>query len=256
MSLNTPSQEDTCAVLKESISRCHLGLKMLYDELAQNKFPDKDLSRTIIANLEYLISDFHKKLGVESQTSAEVEQRHALLRAANFKVHELTQQLALKTQSEVSGEQLGSLLKHLSQKLEYWWDMEGFGHIRSIDYIPAGIKISLSCSLFGGYYNIGSTSTMSDTPVSSMTRKEAWLLSLEEKGYHISEEEDGRDPQLTDCDENKKILFDTISKAFPSARITAVKSYIGKRPHIDLVDLIVYNFDEVFEKPSPPKTER
>lgn len=205
--------EDQKAVLVRYVREAQQALAVLTDFAKESGMADAELAENVLSVTEYRLADISELLKVPSETEARVRERSAALREANLRVQMLEKKLG-GTQSP-EGIQAG--LKTLADKLNAWWDAEGFGHISDIRFGPYGCDIDFSCHLFGDFHL-----TNSSTPVSDKTRKEQWYESLQARGFVLVE--DSRDMVLEDSDGNRRVLHDLFASRFPSALVRSFEN--------------------------------
>lgn len=203
---------DGLAVLQRDLKEDLFATSHLLESLKKEGKVDRQLAYSILYMKEARLAEFCKQLGVELDSAQERENRYADLRAANAKVHRLERELG----QTGSAKQTAAHLKVMSDKLNYWWDREGFGHIRDISFTQyGGLSASFSCHLFGERALIGSRK-----PVSDEADHEEWLQELRERGYELVAVRGDREPSLLDCDRNRQLLKDLFGKTFPKATIS------------------------------------
>ena len=85
MSSFTP---DTIAVVAKTIKDTSLALVALQQLLSQDEL-DADYAKTLLGLVELNMADVSERIGVPTETQAEVEERFALISAANLRIKEL-----------------------------------------------------------------------------------------------------------------------------------------------------------------------
>lgn len=170
-----------------------------------------ELSTNVLKVAEFTLADLGKTIGIETDSAREREQRYADLRRANGRVRELEGQLGNSQGADVTQ----ASIKALVERIDGWWDLEGFGHITGVAFEKYGCKVNFSCSLFGDFPLLNSL-----TPISDKDRKEMWHASLRERGFILAE--DGRDLVVEDCDASRKALCALIVGRLPSARVLKI----------------------------------
>ncbi len=205
---------DTVAVVSKPLKNTSLALAALQQLLTKDEL-DADYAKTLLGLVELNMADVSKRIGVPTETQAEVEERFALISAANIRIAELEHQLgeAAQIDSLIHG------IKFHEEKFRQWWKTQGFGHTSKFSIDSYGIKATLSGSLSGKLSSI-----FSDTPVSDKENKVLWLNSLVDKGYVLSglENKDKREVELIDCDKNRELIVKLITQQFPSAAILSI----------------------------------
>lgn len=214
-------------------------------------FPDglnKELAENALKVSEYQLSDLCQTLGVETHGTREREQRHADLRKANGRIHELEELLGKRQGPEVTQ----SALKNLYAQLNSWWDLEGFGHIGDVAFQEYGCTVKFSCALFGDFRLIGS-----DTPVSDQERKALWLESLRERGFVLVQED--REWEIQDCDASRAVLCQLITERIPSASVSRIENFHRRTTNsftMRSVEVYIRNIADIAQLPQKPSQER
>lgn len=188
-----------------------------------------ELAQNVLCVTEYSLADLSKLLGIASQTAQDIEKRHAALRQANQRIHELERQLGAAQAPDMTQ----ASLKNLAERVEAWWRQEGFGHISSVHFDKYGCEIDFCCSLFGDFYVVDSP-----TPVSDKERYRLWLAHLAERGFVLTDE-DG-DDALQDCDQNREVLTALFAHRLPSARLRSVENHARRGKDFVLRGVKVY----------------
>lgn len=201
---------DQQAVAAREIDDARTALGLLRQCLQQPHRLSEQLVRVCLSSVELKIADLSTLMGVPIQSAVEVETRYADLRAANQRIHELEGQLGATQTPEMTKH----AVRLLHDRLQKWWDQEGFGHISEVSFGPYGVDITFSCSLFGDFSLLGS-----NTPVSDKERRRLWLESLERKGFVLYQNSGNRDPHLTSCDQNRDALTRLFAERFPTGSI-------------------------------------
>ena len=204
---------DASEVTLRKIKDTQFALATIAESIKAGEPLGHELAKNVLRVSEYNLAEIGATIGVETQTAADIENRHAKMRAANLRIHELEAQLGNAQAPEVT--QMG--LRALSDQLNAWWRQEGFGLVSETAFGPYGCKVTLSCHLFGDFPVIDSP-----TPVSDKERRAQWLESLRQRGFelvkHTSETE------IVDCDASRKVLCDLIMKHMPSAKVCAIQN--------------------------------
>ena len=120
------------------------------------------------------MADVSERIGVPTETQAEVEERFALISAANLRIKELERQLGQAAQIDL----LIQGVSLLEEKFRHWWKTQGFGHTSKFSIDSYGAKATLSGSLSGSF-----SSMFSEAPVSDKQNKAIWIKSLAGMGY-------------------------------------------------------------------------
>ena len=152
------------------------------------------MTETISSLLESYLREIHTLVNYDSVLKKEYDERHREIKSANHQNRELRKQLGLK----VSAEDVRECLKNMEQTIRNWWDVEGMGYVKDIEFGSYVIRAKLSCSESSGIDDI------------SLTR-------LAAKGYAIGGER--RNKAFLATEENMELLENELIKAFPSANL-------------------------------------
>jgi len=237
---------DERAVALKEIEAIMMGLKALHEGL-QTKI-EIGYAKDILGLMEHGVKKIGGAIHVETQTAADIEERHRDIRKANLRVRELEEQMGLMGDIEV----LPRKMEVLSRKLNHWWDVEGFGHILELRFTGYGaceIELNGSLCFPRGF--------MSDTPISDIKNKADWIESLKKRGFKLNKPGERRDTRVLDNDHNRNILFGLIKKDFPSANIYEWKSRGGQSDAmastLDSIRLMINDIKEIDALPMKPK---
>jgi len=211
--------EDQSAVVRREVREMLSALH----HLAQSLEPGKPVDRNMVYNILYVsesrLAQVGTITGVETDSAAEQARRHADLRKANMRVHELENQLG----SSESTEQTKQAVAFLGKKVQAWWRRSGLGHVRDVTFDSWGnMRVALSCTLFGP-----TSRTDSDTPVSDKANREAWLESLKAAGFVLAPGH-GRVGDVVACDASLKALERLVKGAIPSATFHKASTRRGR----------------------------
>ena len=243
---------DERVLLHRELQEDLYATKTLLDLLNEESGVDQQLAYSILYMKESRLVQFCKVLGIELDSVTERESRYADIRIANAKIRRLEAEMG----AQVNATQVKSALEVLSDKVEHWWDVEGFGHISDISFTKYGsMKLTLSCHLFSHTRVL-----FIDKPVSQKEAYAAWIQGLKDKGFELVDIPGERDPELVDCDGNRRLIEAIISKAFPTARISSTSNHYNHR-HLGGISILkdvsvyVHTLREVEELPNKPTIE-
>ena len=234
--------EDQSAVVQRELKEMMSALHYLTQLMVPGKAIDRELVYNILYVSEARLAQVGAATGVETDSAAERERRHAGIRTANERVRELERQLG----GESTAEQTAQSVALLTRKLNGWWRHEGLGHVRSAVVDSCGhMSVVLSCMLFGS-----TALTNSDTPVSDKARREAWLASLTERGF-VLHPGSGSVGNLVDCDSSRNALVSLVRAAIPSARFQGTESQTSRKETLVLREIRFYvtNLEDIAALP-------
>ncbi len=231
--------------LREEVS----AMAYLADLVKKGEPLDLELAYNILSLKESRLSQLAKLLGIELDSAAARDARYADIRAANLKVRELEKLLG----QGASAAQTQAHLSVLGDKLNYWWDVHGFGHVSKMNFTRYGaLELELSCMLFGTR-----VLTHSTAPVTEKQTYEQWVQSLTERGFELATVEGERDPSVIDCDSNRALLRALVAEHLPSAQVVSTSNHYDRSGVCTLRDLHVYvhKLSDVDALPMPPNRE-
>lgn len=240
---------DQLAVVTRELKEDLFATKHLLETIASGEPVDLPLAYSILYVKEARVAQVSKALGIELDSNDAREKRYAEIRAANERVRELEAQLG----ATGTPEQTTAKLKHLSDKVSWWWDVKGFGHVSKLHFGSWGYtELDLSCHLFGTRV----LSSMSDTPVSDKSSYEQWVDGLRERGFELIEDaQESREAMLADTDHNRALLRDVIKEAFPSGKLLSTENRMTRKGLAYLIGVKVFinelaDLEALPEKPS------
>ncbi|MGE8063901.1 hypothetical protein [Pseudomonas sp. NPDC089569] len=233
---------DEQAVVVREVKSMASTLGILVHLTANGSEISHETAASALRSVEYTIQKVGKILNVETQTAADIEERHAKLRTANQRVRELEAQLG---QAQTPATILMAL-RCLKEKLTRWWELEGFGHVSEVIFEAYGCRVKLSCHLFGDFPLVDSP-----TPLTDRERKVLWYESLRDRGYEL--ETSSGDTAIVDNDASRKALAALIASRFPSGTIIGI-SNIGRRGSSTLtmrdIELMITNLEDIAALPA------
>ncbi|WP_455233157.1 hypothetical protein [Geopseudomonas aromaticivorans] len=233
---------DASAVALGKIKDVQFALATIAEPIKAGQPLSHELARNVLRVSEYNIAEIGQKIGVETQTAADIEKRHADLRAANLRIRELEAQLGNAQAPEAT--QMS--LRTLNDRLNAWWRKEGFGLVSETAFGPYGCKVTFSCHLFGDFTLIDSP-----TPVSDKERMAQWHDSLRQRGFMLVSA--SREVEIADCDASRKALCDLIMEHMPSARVISIgnHSHRGQGFTVRNMEVFIRKLEDILELPVP-----
>lgn len=254
---DTPNEErdtitvtaDQAVVIARDVRTTCTGLMHLAETLNKQQEVSIDLAQSVLYIAEATVGDVGKRLGVQTESAAQREERYAQIRAANLRVHQLERQLG----EGESATRTKMQIRNLADKLEYWWRTKGFGHVSDLNFTNYGVlDARLSCHLFGDF-----RLTHSETPVSDKVSKQQWHQQLRDQGF-VLQEKRGEDVEVVDCDQSREALRSLIRSALPSATIHSVSNHSSHDGGLVMRDVHVYlhELEELSRLPSSPRIEK
>lgn len=224
---------------------CLKELKDLYNstgtlfEYIKKDTLTEEMKEILFSLMEFHISNVSKSLNLESESAKKIEERHREIREANMKIYRLEQQIG----NTYSVENIKQQLKYINNIISEWWDLEGFHHISDACFTPYGIYKAEFCIMLEYMSGI-----FSKKPVTERNKHKAWIEYLNEQGYIVHCDKNGREPYLVDCKENRHKITQLIKKAFPTAVISKWDNWYendNDEYQIRHFDVYIYNLNEI-----------
>lgn len=232
---------DEQAVVVREVKSMASTLGMLAHMTANGKEIPHETAVSALRSVEYTIQKVGGILKVETQTAADIEERHTKLRTANLRARELEAQLG---QAQTPSTTLLAL-RSLKEQLTRWWELEGFGHVSDVHFEAYGCRVKLSCHLFGDFPLVDSP-----TPLTDKERKALWYESLRDRGFEI--ELSRGETAIVDNDASRQALWSLIAMRFPSGYIVGVHN-TGSRSSSTLimrdVEVMITNLEDISALP-------
>lgn len=167
--------------------------------------------------MEYEWAALAKLLSVPSAIARKVAERSAALREANMKIRALEEKLG----GEITGEQVQCALYNASEALRRWWKEIGFSRVSSIEFgkYACDVELSLSIPELAPWEDAEDNGRIA--PGQAMV---LWAESMQQCGFVLMSEDDGRDRYVVDCDSSAAALDKIIKSGLPSAQIRERKT--------------------------------
>lgn len=166
---------------------------------------------SVLGIMEYAVADLGPVLGYDARLKTEIEDRHAALRQANARIHELERMLGASKPLDGFEEQT----QYIAETIKEWWADQGFGsryfpnfHIHESGVIELTLVFDLE---------VGSHSSLfqSKDPASRRDRDRQKIASVVSRGYNLID--CGREEfRMRDNDGNKEKLVTVLRERFPS----------------------------------------
>lgn len=216
------SEEDKKKLL-DALQKSNSTTSHIFSMLKNNKL-EIGLSEIMASLLESYLKEIHTLLCYDSVLKKEYDQRYKEIRKANQQNHELRKQLGLK----VSAEDVRECLKNMEKTIRNWWDVEGMGYVKDIEFGPYVIRAKISCS-------------------ESAHGDDGMLDRLTDKGYVIGGERHSKAFLATK--ENMDLLKKELIKAFPSANLFRGEVWFSRSEgHENTLwdaSITIHNYDDV-----------
>jgi len=195
----------------------------------------RETARNVMSVVESQLRDLGQLLGVDTEAAQRIEHRHAEIRKANLRIRELEATLG----QSMPPEAIQPALKNLADRLDTWWDREGFGHIRETHFGAWNAQVEFSCRFTGSKPYVPGAEGKPHAE-----RKALWLADLQRRGFVLNDD-DGKG--VTDCAESREALRALFAQRFPGGHtisqfisteargrstLCGVKVYLRKLPQI------------------------
>jgi len=225
---------DEQAVVSKAIRDIEMAARFLRESVKTGT-AQKDPLYSALSVIESQLACLCKKTGIEIDSASEREARYAEIRKANLRIRELEQQRG----AQVDPQAIGLGLKHLSDRLDSWWDEHGFCYIHDVSFSKwGGLEATLALNPRARMHSF------SETPVTDRLTYDQWLDNLQAQGYSINREDGRGDESLEDTPRARELLLALISEHLPSARISAVNTTMARKSQTFLLrDIKLYVHD-------------
>lgn len=199
--------DDDKKVALKRLTEIYNSAGELFNELKNNELTE-EMKNCLFSLIESYTSEASKVLKYDSQATAKILERHADIRKANQRIHELEKMLAENTQ--VNG--LKELLYAMHSALYEWWGKQGFNLVTDDEFGGYGYK---GCFCL----DTRSISFESTRPVSEEKEHKSRLEQMIEEGYEFAQE-DRREYVLLDTPKNRELITELVKSKFPSLDIS------------------------------------
>jgi len=227
--------EDEKVIALRRLSEIYNTTGEIYNQIKNNELTE-EMKNLLLGLIESYTSEASKVLKYDSQASAKIEERHADIRRANQKIHELEKKLAENTQ--VDG--LKELLYAMHSALYKWWGKQGFNLVTDDEFGGYGYKGRFCLDT----HHISFVSTR---PVTEKKEHKSRLEQMIEEGYEFTEE-DRKDYVLLDTPKNRELITKLVKDKFPSIEISRWENWrLHKKEGFKLRSFEAYirNFEEL-----------
>ena len=236
----TPSQKN--GALKSLDDMLFLGSTMR-DTIKGGKLGE-GFKETCLKVMEMYTTDLLKQFDYDSILEKEKVERHSQIRSLNTENRALRQQLGEKA----SAEDVREALKIISEKLNTFWDMEGFRYIREMSFGQYGVKVEFSTGSLSGFWH-GDDEGLAKH-----------ICKLKGFGFDLIQGRSKRSDEanaLSFTPENIEVFNKLLSNHFGDYIICEIKSrsHNGKIS-IEGIEVVFRDFDELLNMPFPTYAEK
>lgn len=211
--------EDQKAVVEREIKSAYSALSTLLDWVKKDELSE-DMKETLPSLVNSYLATVKEAIGYTgAESEREKEMKESVGQYYQNQIKELKQ--ALENQHSVAG--VTAQVKLACDKIDKWWDIEGFQYIREQSITGNGNAI-----VKFGFMLDTCASSYSETPVSDKKEKQTKVQYLMEKGFQLTPKKNGFDLDVLDNDNNRKLLLHMIKEAFPSATIVNFENHVRR----------------------------
>lgn len=201
---------DEKAVVERELNLAYGSMSTLLDWVKTDKLTEemKESLPSIVDSCMNSVKTAIGYTGKESERSKEMSE--SIGQYYQRQINDLEK--ALSSQNSIGS--LAANTKLVFDKIDKWWDIEGFNYTSDKNIAESGmVNISLGFMLnsFANRY--------SATPVTDKAEAQTKVQYLEDKGFEFTPRDNGHDLDLLDNDANRKRLDQLVKSAFPSAKI-------------------------------------
>ncbi|MEK3976081.1 hypothetical protein [Psychrobacillus sp. FSL K6-1267] len=209
--------EDQKAVVEREIKQAYSAMATLLEWVKTDSLRE-DMKEALPSLVDSYMKTVKETIGFTGEESErEKEMTESIGQYYQKQINDLEK--ALESQQSVSS--ISAIVKVAFERIEKWWDIEGFNYIREKEITAGGIvKLELGFMLdsFTSYY--------STTPVSDKEQLKTKVQYLTDQGFEFTPKKRGYGLDLIDNDNNRKLLEKVIKTAFPSARVWSYTNHL------------------------------
>ena len=210
-------KNDNKEIVNKEIKSIYSKLSFLNELVNNDKLTD-NMIEVLCGRIEMSLADLSTAIGYDGDTSKKVEERFK----ESKELRNIISDLEKKLESKDIVDKIPSQLSNLTDTLKEWWKLEGFNYVHNITYSSYGI-VDVD---FG--FNFENFATIySSNPSLEKEKHEKWIKSLEDKGYLLLKNENGKVMGLLDCDTNRNLLLDILNKRFPTFVLNKIETNLN-----------------------------
>jgi len=234
---------DQKAVVEREIKSAYSALATLLDWVKNDNLT-VEMKETLPSLVDSYMEGVKESIGFTGEESErEKEMKESIGQYYQNEVKELQQ--ALANQNSIAG--ISANAKLAFEKIDKWWDIEGFDYIREKS-ITANGNVELEL----GFMIDSLTSRYSKTPVSDNEMLKTKVQYLTEKGFQFTPKKRGYGLDVIDNDNNRRLLIEMVKQVFPTAKIFQFNNYLRRTnnerdDHFILrgVEVMIYDLNEI-----------
>lgn len=219
----------------------HLGMLPFFIDGPDGESLTREKARIVLETVESGLADLGRRLGVDTEAAAAIDQRYGELREANTRIRELEALLG----QQMPIEAIQPALYSMERRLRDWWKGEGLGHVSEVRFNAYSLQATFSTQMISGRPQLPGAEHLSHAE-----RKMLWLASLEACGFVLIED-DGKG--IRDCGASREALRKLIGGRLPGAKISQFVSREGDVGSVlTAVEVYIYDLAPVLALPVPP----
>lgn len=235
--------EDQKEVVLGRSKDAYFAIKQL-NEWIQSDSLSEEMRETLPSLISHHLTDIKKAIGF---TGEEPDRFKEMTKALNKAREDRISELEKMVESQNSILVVKQQLKSIGDKINKWWDDQGFNYIKEISFSENGnIKVIL------GFMLDSLSLRYSDTPASDKKSAKEKIHGFINQGYLFAKSESETDKELIDCDHNRELLTKLIAKSFPSAVVYRWENhrYMEKGPdkdkfYIRYAEAYIYDYSDI-----------
>ena len=240
---NVVLDADQKAVVEREIKSAYGALSTLLDWVKKDSLTD-EMKETLPNLVDSYMTSVKETIGFTGDESErQKEMKESIGHYYEKQVKELQQ--ALANHNSIAG--ISANAKLAFDKIDKWWDIEGFDYIREKS-ITANGNVELEL----GFMIDSLTSRYSKTPVSDKETMKTKVQYLTDKGFQFTPKKRGYGLDVVDNDNNRKLLIEMVKQAFPTAKIFAFNNYLRRTNNenddyfiLRGVEVMIYDLNEI-----------
>lgn len=185
--------------------------------------------------LESYTADLLKEIGYDSVLEKEKKERHEKIRSLNVENRALRQQLGEKA----TAEDVRECLKIISEKINDFWDKEGFQFLKIKDFGAYGLRVSFHTSSLHAMWH-GENAAL-----------EQHVVKLKGFGFELcSGDERKKDDALVFSSKNVTAFSSVLSRHFSNFKVGNIESTSRAGTlFIREIEVYFYDYDELINMP-------
>lgn len=235
--------EDQKEVVLRRSKDAYFAIKQLNDWVQSDSLSE-EMRETLLSLTKSYLTEIQKTVGY---TGEEPDHIKEMTKQLNQNLHDRITELEAMVNNQNSLLSVKQQLKSIDDKLNKWWDDEGFNYIKDISFSSGGnIKVNF------GFMLENLSLRYSDTPHSDKEALKDKIQDFVDKGFIFAKTDRGNEKNLIDCDKNKELLIQMIRDTFPSAKVISFTNHLfmekgpDKDKHIlRYFEVYIYDYSDI-----------